>query len=231
MNAKRHYNRIIILSLLLIAVSAHAKSAKKQVAEGNALYQQKEYAKAAEKYEFVLKDHPEAAEAQYNKANSLYQQEKFDEAIDLYRKASVHTQDKKLVEKAKYNLGNSYFKQGLQQKDEPEKAIESFENSIHSWRQAQQMNPANKRIEKNIELAKMTIQQLKQGEFIIFNLVCDSFWPIGCIPVLMRHSSSLSVDVYRHAVWQSCFLCAFANGTSRSGRCRGCREEGSAQVA
>ena len=92
----------------------------------------------------------------------LLRREKFDEAIDAYKQASVASKDKELTSKAKYNLGNSFFNLGLTQQEEPEKAIESFENGIDYWRQSQQTKTKNTAASKNIEVERLTIQQLKK---------------------------------------------------------------------
>ena len=145
-----------------MAGSVKAKSAKNQISEGNVQYQQGNYEQAAKTYEQVLKDTPQIAEAQFNKANALYRQKKFDAAIDCYQKAAVQSTNTDLISKAKYNLGNSYFNRGQNQQNEPKKAIESFESGIDCWRQVQQLRPDNPAAAKNIEVARLTIQQLKK---------------------------------------------------------------------
>ena len=82
-----------LIVLVAVTGSVCAESARKQIAEGNTLYEQGNYDKAAKKYEQALKENPEAAEAQYNKGNSLYRQEDFDAAIEAYQKAAVQSQD------------------------------------------------------------------------------------------------------------------------------------------
>jgi tetratricopeptide (TPR) repeat protein len=160
-NARKN-NFLVTLLMILMIGAVQAKSIKKQIAEGNVHYQQGNYEQAAETYEQVLKEDPQIAEAQFNRANVFYRQKKFDAAIDAYQKAAVQGTDPDLVSKAKYNLGNSYFNRGLEQQGEPEKAIESFEVGIDFWRQAQQLRPGEPAVARNIEVARLTIQQLKQ---------------------------------------------------------------------
>ena len=161
MNAKE-YNFLVTLLVILMIGAVQAKSIKKQIAEGNVQYQQGNYDQATETYEQVLKEDPQIAEAQFNKANGLYRQKKFDAAIDAYQKTAVQSTDSDLVSSAKYNLGNSYFNRGMEQQGEPEKAIKSFEAGIGFWRQAQQLRADDPAAARNIEVARLTIQQLKQ---------------------------------------------------------------------
>jgi tetratricopeptide (TPR) repeat protein len=160
-NAKK-YNYSVTLLVILMIGAVQAKSIKKKIAEGNVHYQQGNYDQAAETYEQVLKEDPQIAEAQFNKANAFYRQKKYEAAIDAYQKAGVQSTDPVLFSKAKYNLGNSYFNRGLEQQGEPEKAIESFEAGIDFWRQAQELRPDDPAAARNIEVARLTIQQLKQ---------------------------------------------------------------------
>jgi Ca-activated chloride channel family protein len=153
---------IVFLGLAAANVG-FAESAKSLVSEGNALYRQQQYKEAGQKYNQAVEADPKAAEALFNKANSLYRQGQYDAAVEAFQKAAVKSKDTKLAAKAKYNLGNCLFGQGqkLVQTD-PNGAINKFEDSIHSWRQAQDLEPANKAAANNIELARLTIGQVKE---------------------------------------------------------------------
>lgn len=161
MNAKK-ISRFAFAVLLLAAGTVRADSAADRVAEGNRLYREGRYDKAAEQYDRAIEADPELTEAQFNKANALYRQQKLDEAIEIYRQAAVQSRDADMVARAKYNLGNSYFRKGLEQKDDPRKAIESLEAGIDSWRQVRRMKPDNAAAARNIEVARLLIKQLRE---------------------------------------------------------------------
>jgi len=67
----------------------------------------------------------------------------------------------KLVAKAKYNLGNSYFQQGLKQRDSDlQKALDDLKTSIVYWRQVLDIEPENEKSAKNIEVARLIIKDI-----------------------------------------------------------------------
>ena len=111
--------------LLLLQVGAQAQSANDFVRSGNSFYTAGEFNKAIEEYDKALIEKTELYEPKFNKANSYFRLDDLAEAINLYRETAAGSKDMKLVEKAKYNLGNCYFARGTKQKDSDlKKAVE-----------------------------------------------------------------------------------------------------------
>ena len=138
-----------------------AESAASAVRQGNLLYTQGKFNDAIKKYDEALIDDPLAQESKFNKANSYYRLDDLANATDLYKTVAVESRDMKLVEKAKYNLGDCSYQQGLKQKDSDlQKAVENFKNSIGYWRQALDINPQNEKAAKNIEVARLMIKDI-----------------------------------------------------------------------
>jgi tetratricopeptide (TPR) repeat protein len=154
---------VLWLAVWLTAGLTWAESARGLVAEGNKHYRSEEIDKAKEYYDKALEIDPEEAAAVYNKANSLYRQGDYGAAIDAYKQAAAKTRDRQLAARAKYNLGNSYYKQaeGLEKTEEK---IEAFENGIDCWRQVQKMQPDHASAAKNIEAARLKIQEAKKQQ-------------------------------------------------------------------
>jgi Ca-activated chloride channel family protein len=153
----------LVLLILLITMTrpAFAESAKGIVDEGNKLYQQGQYQEAISQYENAMTKSPQAAEPRFNKANSYYRLDDLQQAIDLYKAVAAESKDMQLVEKAKYNLGDCYFRQGMKQKDaDLQKAIENMQTAIGWWRQTLDIDPANENAAKNIEVARLTIKDI-----------------------------------------------------------------------
>ena len=162
MNAIRIKNGIWI-ALLCLTATGFAESAKSLVSEGNKLYRQQQYKEAGQKYDQAVETDSAAAQAEFNKANSLYRQGDYDAAVEAFQQAAVKSKDSRLTAKAKFNLGNSYFQQGQKlAQTEPNDAINKFEDGIHAWRQAQDLDPSNKNAAQNIEMTRLTIGQIKQ---------------------------------------------------------------------
>jgi Ca-activated chloride channel homolog len=154
---------IILLSLLLsiTAGQAYAESAASSVREANKLYKQGQFKQAADGYDRAMTESPEVIEPRFNKADSYYRLDDLQQAIDLYKAVAAESRDMQLVEKAKYNLGDCFFKQGTKQKDSDlQKALENMQTAIGYWRQVLDINPANEKAAKNIEVARLTIKDI-----------------------------------------------------------------------
>ncbi len=157
-----------IVLLLLVLSSANlwcettqAEPAQTSVRQGNKLYNQGEYNEAIKKYDQALIEKSEAVEPKFNKANSYYRLDDLAKALDLYREVAAESRDMKLVAKAKYNLGNSYFQQGLKQRDSDlQKALEDLKTSIDCWRQTLDTEPENEKAARNIEVARLIIKDI-----------------------------------------------------------------------
>ncbi len=154
---------IILLSLLfsITVKPVYAESAASTVREANKLYKQGQFKQAADGYDRAMTESPEAIEPRFNKADSFYRLDDLQQAIDLYKAVAAESRDMQLVEKAKYNLGNCFFKQGAKLKDSDlQKAMENMQTAIGSWRQVLDINPANEKAAKNIEVARLTIKDI-----------------------------------------------------------------------
>jgi tetratricopeptide (TPR) repeat protein len=154
--------KLIALLVALLPFSAvMAESASSAVRQGNMLYAQNKYNDAIKKYDQALADDPLALESTFNKANSYYKLDDIANASDLYKAVAAQSKDMKLVEKAKYNLGNCSYQQGLKQKDSDlQKSLEEFKTAIGYWRQALDINPRNDNAARNIETARLMIKDI-----------------------------------------------------------------------
>jgi len=168
-NARGYNYRVTILLMLTGAAPLWAASAKSLVKQGNEAYANGEYLKAVEQYDQALADTPKAVVPLFNKANSYYHMDDLDEAIELYRNVDLKAKDMSLVEKARYNLGNCAFQQGLKQRDSDlQKAVDLMKDGISHWQRTLKINPNNPRAGRNIEVARLTIKdimdQIKQQQ-------------------------------------------------------------------
>lgn len=152
---------LVLSSANLWCETAQAESAQTSVQQGNKLYNQGEYNEAIKKYDQALIEKSGAVEPKFNKANSYYRLDDLAKALDLYREVATESRDMKLVAKAKYNLGNSYFQQGLKQRDSDlQKALEDLKTSIGCWRQTLDTEPENEKAARNIEVARLIIKDI-----------------------------------------------------------------------
>jgi Ca-activated chloride channel family protein len=160
-NARKHRAVLGILLLVSWAQAAHVDSARVVTSEGNKLYEQGDFNEAINKYDQALVENPEGLRPKFNKANGYYRLDDLSQAMDLYREVAAESKDMQLVAKAKYNLGNSYFQQGIKQRDSDlQKAIDDLKTAIGSWRGTLDIEPENNKAAKNIEVARLTIKDL-----------------------------------------------------------------------
>ncbi|MGB2863711.1 MAG: tetratricopeptide repeat protein [Sedimentisphaerales bacterium] len=161
MNAGKYKTIFHLLLVLVIVQAAFADSARVSTSQGNKLYRQGNFNEAINSYDQALLETPGALEPKFNQANSFYRLDDLGKAMDLYRQVAAEGKDMKLVAKAKYNLGNSYFQQGSKQKDSNlQKAIDDLKTAIGSWRGVLDIEPENKKSAKNIEVARLLIKDL-----------------------------------------------------------------------
>jgi len=160
-NVKK-FNITAALVILSLTQPVWGGPAQGILREGNKLYAEGNFNEAINKYDESLVEAPEALEPKFNKANSYYRLDDLEKAIDLYREVAADSKDMKLVTKAKYNLGNCSFQQGLKQRDSNlQKAIEDLKTAIGDWRGVLDIEPENENAAKNIEVARLIIKDIR----------------------------------------------------------------------
>ncbi len=161
MNAGKYKVILQVLLAVTVAQTAYAESARVATSQGNKLYVQGNFNEAINKYDQALVETPEALRPKFNKANSYYRLDDLSKAMDLYREVAAESKDMRLVARAKYNLGNSYFQQGTKQRDSNlQKAVDDLKTAIGSWRGTLDIEPENKKAAKNIEVARLIIKDI-----------------------------------------------------------------------
>lgn len=151
--------RFYILLALAICGSAVATPAHKAVSRGNEAFESGNFDRALRHYEEADKDSPEAAEVAFNKGAALYKKNDFPAAAEAFQSAAIQTDDPKLGGLAKYNLGNSTFRQAESQTD-IKQAIESCKVSIGQYQDALQLDPNLKNAAENLEVARLRLKAL-----------------------------------------------------------------------
>ncbi len=161
MNARKLKIILIVLTALLLARQVRADSARDLLRQGNRLYAGEKFNDAIKQYDQALVENPDAPEPKFNKANSCYRLDDLAGAIDLYKEVAAEAKDMKLVAGAKYNLGNTFFQQGMKQRDSNlQKALEDLQTGISYWRQSLDIEPENENAARNIEVARLIIKDI-----------------------------------------------------------------------
>ena len=131
---RRIYKSMIWVSVLALsagAVSAQ-KAERKNVREGNKLYESEKYTESEIAYRKSLEVNPRSTEGTYNLGNSLYKQGKFPEAAEQYQliagqgeKMVATPEGKARLSEVYHNMGNIF----MQNKDYG-KAVEVYKQSL-----------------------------------------------------------------------------------------------------
>jgi len=145
----------------MAAALSGAETMDELIRGGNQLYQQEDYTKALAQYDQAQSEAGENEVLHYDRANCFYKLEDYTQAINLYKQVSAEAKDMKLVARAKYNLGNCYYQEGIKQRDSDlQKALEAFTNSVRYYREALDMNPQDTEAKHNIAVVRLVIKDI-----------------------------------------------------------------------
>jgi len=103
------------------------REARKDVREGNELYNQLKFEEAEIAYKKALDKNPNYAKASYNLGNTIYQQNKNKEAIFQYDLADKIAPNKMSKAEIFHNVGNSFMKE-----KQYDKAVDAYKNSMRN---------------------------------------------------------------------------------------------------
>jgi len=147
------HSPVLLLGLIFVATTGQIWRDKvsRKNAEGNALYQQKNYPGALDKYVEANDGKAHRQELAYNLANTFYQQKKYPEALRELEKA-VTSSGSPLNEKIYFNRGNTFFQMG------------KYQEAIESYKKALELAPSDKEAKHNLELALKKLQENPQEQ-------------------------------------------------------------------
>jgi tetratricopeptide (TPR) repeat protein len=103
------------------------REARKDVREGNELYNQLKFEEAEIAYKKALDKNPNYAKASYNLGNTIFQQNKNKEAIFQYDLAEKIAPNKMSKAETFHNIGNSFMKE-----KQYDKAVDAYKNSMRN---------------------------------------------------------------------------------------------------
>jgi len=143
---------LIIIISLFVVLHALGQVEKKQIREGNKLYNNKKYRESEVSYLKAMKKDPKSFKAAFNLGDALYKQEKYEEASKQFTEVTAKSGDKTNSAKVFHNLGNSYL---LQNK---------IDESINSYKNALRNNPTDMDTKYNLSYAQMMKKKQQQQQ-------------------------------------------------------------------
>jgi len=155
---------ILILFLLLaspLTDTVQADSESHMIERGNQHYQQENYSEALKQYEQIPSEGPAEATLLYNQANCYYKMEDYGRAIELYQNVSTKSKDMQLIGRAKYNLGNCHFQQGMKKRQNNlQEAFDELALSIRYYREMLDIMPNDEDARHNIAVVRLIMKDI-----------------------------------------------------------------------
>ena len=147
------HSQIFLLALIFAATTGQIWRDKvsRKNAEGNVLYEQKNFPGALDKYVEANDGKSHRQELAYNLANAFYQQKKYPEALQELEKA-IASGNSRLNEKIYFNRGNTFFQMG------------KYQEAIEAYKKALELDPGDKEAKHNLELALKKLQENPQEQ-------------------------------------------------------------------
>ena len=147
------HGQIFLLVLIFAATTGQIWRDKvsRKNAEGNVLYEQKNFPGALDKYVEANDGKAHRQELAYNLANAFYQQKKYQEALQELEKA-IASGNSSLNEKIHFNRGNTFFQMG------------KYQEAIEAYKKALELDPGDKEAKHNLELALKKLQENPQEQ-------------------------------------------------------------------
>jgi len=157
--------RILFISILILSFSAQpclaGAKAKKEVKDGNLLYNKGDFEGALKKYEGAFLDEPDSEVVNFDLGAALYKTGDHKAAAERFERSLV-SQDPTLEQKAGYNLGNARYKYGIgKEKTDLKGAINLLEQSIRHYEQAIELDEEDADAKHNYEYVKKELKRLK----------------------------------------------------------------------
>lgn len=144
---------------LMLAFSNFAHGA----APGIDAYRNENFQDAFTEFQETLKTHPNSQardELEFDSGAAAYKMKNYGKALELFSQALL-SPDTGLQGKSHYNLGNTLYQRGEEQKNE-QKKLTDWTNALNHYQQTLKIDPNNKEAKENYEFVKRKIEDLKK---------------------------------------------------------------------
>jgi Ca-activated chloride channel family protein len=125
-------------------------------------YKQGQYNDALKKYRALSYLHPDSTLPAFGLGTALYKEGEYEKAIQYFKKSAI-IDDKRMQQKAMFNLGNTFYHLGYNKMDSNE-TIRFYQKSIDHYNQAIALNRENKDAMHNKAVVEQAVRVLMAGE-------------------------------------------------------------------
>lgn len=152
---KSSFLKICALLVFLLSASASkcfAQSERKEIRQGNGLYEKGNYADAETEYRKALEKNKSSFPGSYNLGGALYRQKKYEDAIREYKESTSRSTDKKEQAHALHNLGNSLIQS------------QQYGEAVDAYKKALKLNPEDDDTRYNLAYAQTMLRNQQQQQ-------------------------------------------------------------------
>jgi len=148
--------------IVTLVIPVYAGQGEWKLQQGNRFYHQDKFQEATQLYSDAVELDPNRSLYRFNLGDGFYKSGNYPAAAKSFEQAMA-TADKKLEEKAAYNLGNAEFKWGVSQENaDINKAIELVEHSIRHYKRSVELYAYDTDAKVNQAVAEEKLKELQE---------------------------------------------------------------------
>jgi Ca-activated chloride channel family protein len=156
MNMLNHFRLNVAMLFFLLyftgVSSLSAQTERKEIRQGNNLYEKGSYSDAETEYRKALEKNKNSFPGNYNLGGALYRQKKYEEAIREYKESSAKTTGKNEQANAFHNLGNSLIQS------------QQYGEAVDAYKKALKLNPDDEDTRYNLAYAQTMLRNQQQQQ-------------------------------------------------------------------
>lgn len=149
MRISNKYIYLLFMLLCTLSVSAQ-KEERKNIRQGNKLYENEQYTEAEIAYRKALEVNAHSPQSQMNLGNALYRQEKTQEALQQYQALTNDEENPERQANAYHNMGNVLMQ------------AQDYANAVKAYQQSLIKRPSDNETRYNLALAQALLKQQEQ---------------------------------------------------------------------
>jgi Ca-activated chloride channel family protein len=147
------------------ALFSFASIAAGAAAPGLDAYRQERFNEAYQEFQRTLQEHPDTAAADklhFNAGAAAYKMKDYEKALQSFSQALL-SKDKQLQSSSHYNLGNTLYGRGENEKA-TDKKLADWNNALQHFENTLKLHPENKEAKENAEYVQQRIAELKKEQ-------------------------------------------------------------------
>lgn len=143
---------ILLIAFVVLSFLGWTQNDRAWIRQGNSVYAEEDYNRAAEFYYRALDANRENSTAYFNLGNSQYKSGDMESARKNFMRAFEESTDREVKGKAWHNIGNTYLQE------------QKFQEAVNAYKNALLHNPSDEESRHNLAFAQNKLQQQQQNQ-------------------------------------------------------------------